>query len=102
VRERHPEGVDAVADLISTEPDVCVLKDGGRLVSPRGAAGEGRGRSNVMAKPSPANLERLGRLLDSGALTVSLQATYPLECAGEALKAFRSAHTQGKLGVQVA
>jgi NADPH2:quinone reductase len=68
VRERHPEGVDAILDLVSFTPDDSVLKQGGRLASTLGAAGEGRGRSNLMAIPTPPNLERLAQLLDAGAL----------------------------------
>jgi NADPH:quinone reductase len=41
VRERFPDGVDALLDLVSFTPDASVLKEGGRLASPLGAAGEG-------------------------------------------------------------
>jgi NADPH:quinone reductase-like Zn-dependent oxidoreductase len=41
VRERFPDGVDAVLDLVSFTPDASVLKERGRLASPLGAAGEG-------------------------------------------------------------
>ena len=62
VRERQPDGVDAVMDLVSYGPGVfdAALKPGGRVASPNGAAGDGPGRTNVMASPSPQNLERLG------------------------------------------
>ena len=59
VRERFPEGVDALLDLVSFAPDASVLKEGGRLASPLGAAGEGPGRANVMASEAAQNLERL-------------------------------------------
>ncbi len=49
VSERFPEGVDALLDLVSFAPDASMLKEGGRLASPLGAAGEGPGRANVMA-----------------------------------------------------
>jgi NADPH:quinone reductase-like Zn-dependent oxidoreductase len=54
-----------------------------------------------MAVPSPENLERLGKLLDAGTLRVPIQSIYGLDRAGEALRAFGTAHTQGKLGIQV-
>ncbi len=74
----------------------------GRLASPLGAAGEGAGRFNIMAQPTPANLLRLAELLDAGALQVSLQRSYQLEQAGDALQALPTTHTQGKLGLTIA
>jgi NADPH:quinone reductase len=102
IKEAHPDGVDALLDVVSQAPDASVLAAGGRLASPLGAAGEGRGRFNVMAVPSPANLQRLGELLESGALRVPIQRTYALEEAGEALQALPVTHTQGKLAVRIA
>ena len=89
-------------DVVSREPDASLLGDGGRLASPLGAAGEGPGRFNVMAQPTPADLLRLSELLDTGALQVSLQRSYRLEQAGDALQALPTTHTQGKLGVTIA
>lgn len=102
VREEHPEGVDALLDLVSFAPDASLLKPGGRLASPLGAAGDGPGRSNVMASPTTANLDRLGQLLDAGALRVHIQDTYALEEAGRALETLGRTHTQGKLGITIA
>lgn len=102
VRASHPEGVDAILDVVSREPDASLLADGGRLASPLGAAGEGPGRFNVMAQLTPANLLRLAELLDTGALQVSLQRSYQLEQAGDALQALPTTHTQGKLGLTIA
>lgn len=102
VRESHPEGVEALFDLVSQAPDASLLKKGGRLASPLGAAGEGSGRFNVGAVPSPENLQRLGGLLETGTLRVPIQRTYSLEQAGEALQALSATHTQGKLAVRIA
>ncbi len=102
VHERFPDGVDALLDLISFTPDASMLKDGGRLVSPLGAAGDGPGRVNVMASGTTENLERLAALLDGGALRVHIQDTYPLERAGSALESLTGTHTQGKLAIAVA
>jgi NADPH:quinone reductase len=102
VREAHPDGVDAVLDVVSQTPDDSLLKAGGRLASPLGAAGEGPGRFNVMAVPTPANLQRLAGLLDTGTLEVPIQQSYPLERAGEALQALPATHTQGKIGLTIA
>jgi NADPH:quinone reductase-like Zn-dependent oxidoreductase len=69
-REHHPDGFDAVLDLVNYAPGVpaTLVKDGGRVASPTGAAGEGPGRTMVMAAPTPENLERLARLLADGTL----------------------------------
>jgi len=101
VRERHPEGVDALLDLVSPTPDASVLKPNARLASPLGAAGEGPGRTNLMASPTAANLERLARLLNAGTLRVPVQHTYPLEQAGAALEALAGTHTQGKRAITI-
>ena len=101
VREHHADGVDAILDVVSRTPDVSLLKEGGRFASPLGAAGEGPGRFNLMAEPTPANLERLAAILDDGALRVPIQRSYRLEQAGEALEAFRATHNQGKRGLTI-
>ena len=104
VRERHPDGVNAVLDLVSYASGAFdgALKDGGRLASSNGAAGDGPGRTNVMAVPSPENLGRLGRLLAEGTLRVPIQRTYDLVQAPDALAALTSTHVQGKLAIHVA
>jgi NADPH:quinone reductase len=104
VRERHPGGVDALADFASRSPEelsayAAVVRDGGRIVSSVGAAGEGPGRSNAAAVPTRENLDRLAGLLADGTLRVPIQASYPLAQADQALKALTSQHTQGKVAV---
>ena len=101
VRAAHPGGVDAILDVASA-PDTSLLADGGRVVSPLGAAGEGPGRFNIMAEPTPANLQRLASLLDTGTLRVSLQRSYRLDQAAEALQALPTTHTRGKLSLTIA
>jgi NADPH:quinone reductase-like Zn-dependent oxidoreductase len=102
-REHHPDGFDAVLDLVNYAPGVpaTLVKDGGRVASPTGAAGEGPGRTMVMAAPTPENLERLARLLADGALRMHVQATYELAQAPGALRALPTTHTQGKLAIRV-
>lgn len=107
VRERHPYGVDALLDLVSYAPDgfdanAATLKAGGRAASPNSAAGDGPGRSNPMATPTPENLQRLAELLDGGVLRVPIQDGYGLDDAGDALHALATTHTQGKIGIRVA
>jgi NADPH:quinone reductase-like Zn-dependent oxidoreductase len=106
VREHHPDGVDALLDVVSYTPDAfdanaAVLKPGGRAASSNSAAGDGPGRHNVGAVPTPENLERLARLLDDGTLLVSIQRSFSLEQAGDALAALPATHTQGKLAIQI-
>jgi NADPH2:quinone reductase len=103
VRERHPEGADALLDVVSYAPGAfeAALKAGARVVSPNGAAGEAPGRTNIMATPSTENLRRLGALLADGSLRIPVQATYALAQAPEALGALAGAHTQGKLAIRV-
>jgi NADPH:quinone reductase len=106
VRERYPDGIDALLDCVSYDTEgfntyAATLKDDGRGASSNGAAGDGPGRHNVMAVPSPENLERLGRLLENGTLRVPIQNTYGLDEAGEALRALGTGHTQGKRAIQV-
>jgi NADPH:quinone reductase len=104
VRERFPDGVDALLDLVNYTAGTsdAALKDGARVASPTGAAGEGPGRTMVMAQPTTTNLDRVAQLLDSGALKVPVQDTYPLERATEALQALATSHTQGKLAIRIA
>jgi NADPH2:quinone reductase len=103
VRERFPDGVDALLDLINYAPGNydSALKEDARIASPTGAAGEGPGRMMVMAAPTAENLQRLGALLADGALQIPVQATYPLAQAPEALAALSGEHTQGKLAIKV-
>ncbi len=80
VHERYPDGIEALLDIVSYAPEgfdthAEVLKDDGRGASSLSAAGEGSGRHNVGAVPSPENLERLGRLLEDGTLRVPIQKT---------------------------
>ncbi len=102
VRETYPDGVDALLDLVTYQPDASVLKPGGLLASPVGAAGDGPGRFNLMASATKPNLDRLAALLDSGALRVPIQHSYALEQAGDALEALTTTHTQGKLAITIA
>jgi NADPH:quinone reductase len=100
-----PDGIDALLDLVSYGQDgfeafAAGLKEGGRGVSPIGAAGDGPGRSNVMATATTENLERLGRLLQDG-VRIPIQRSYELAEAGDALQALAGSHKHGKLAVRV-
>jgi NADPH2:quinone reductase len=92
-----------VLDLVSYLPGTfdAVLKDGGRLASPLQAAGDGPGRTNVMAAPTAENLGRLGELLSGAGLRVPITSTYPLSQAPDALVALGTTHHQGKLAIRI-
>jgi NADPH2:quinone reductase len=104
VRERHPDGVDAIVDLVNYAPGSydAALRDGGRVSSATGAAGEGPGRTNVMATPSSEILGRIAQHLADGTLKVPIQQTYDLAQAPDAQRALGTNHTQGKLALRVA
>jgi NADPH:quinone reductase-like Zn-dependent oxidoreductase len=101
VRQRHPDGVDVILDLANFAPQEALLKEGGRLASPLGAAGEGAHRFNLMAHPTPDNLQRLADHIDPGTLRVLMHETYDLADAEDALQHLTGRHTQGKIGLAV-
>jgi len=88
---------------VNYAPDVpaTLVKDDGRVASPTGAAGEGPGRTMVMAAPTRENLERLGGMLADRTLRLPVQATYDLAKAPDALTALATSHTQGKLAIRI-
>jgi NADPH:quinone reductase-like Zn-dependent oxidoreductase len=107
VRAIHPDGVDAVIDLVSYTPDAfevyaAALEPDGRASSPLTGVQAAPGRFPVMAQPDARALERLAGLLDDGSLRVPIQRSYRLEEAAEALAALPATHTQGKLAISVA
>jgi NADPH:quinone reductase len=103
VRQLHPDGVDALVDMVSYAPGDydAALKDGGRVSSPTNAAGDGPGRTNVMSAPTRENLDRVARLLADGTLKVPVKNAYALDQAPEALQALATGHTQGKLAIRL-
>jgi NADPH:quinone reductase-like Zn-dependent oxidoreductase len=107
VRERYPEGIEALLDLVSYAPEgfgthAEVLKNDGRGASALSAAGEGSERHDVGAVPTPENLQRLARLLEAGTLRVPIQKTYELDQGGDALRELATEHAQGKCAIRVA
>ena len=104
VRQRHPDGVDALLDNVSYAPGAydAALKHGARVASPNNAAGEGPGHTNVMAAPTRQNLQRLADRLADATVKLHLQQTYPLDQAPAAMNALATTHTQGKIALQIA
>ena len=99
--ELNGRQVDAILDVVSFAPQETLLSASTRLASSNGAAGDGSGRFNLYAQPSPENLERLAGLLDAGTIRVSIQERFELAQAGEALGFLAAGHTRGKIAVSV-
>jgi NADPH2:quinone reductase len=110
VRERHPDGINALLDLVNRDPaafaaNTSVLTPGGRAASTLSAAGDHHpthiSASNVMNASEPARFEQLAQLIDTGKLRVPIQRTYPLEQTSNALTDLQTQHTQGKLAIAI-
>jgi NADPH:quinone reductase-like Zn-dependent oxidoreductase len=107
VRMAHPGGIDAVIDVASDRKALgrisTLVKNGGRLASSvyaadvEGLARRGIGATNVSMQPDARRLEKLSRMVDAGELSVTLDGTFPLEKAPEALEERRTGHVRGKI-----
>jgi NADPH2:quinone reductase len=103
----HPDGIEAIMDVVS-DPEALgriggLVKRGGRIASSvyaadtENLAGRGIKATNVGMKSDARRLARLSRLVDAGEISVSLESTFPLERAHEALEVSRTGHVRGKL-----
>lgn len=103
VRQRYPDGVDAVIDLVSYAPGAYdgALAQGGRVASALNAAGEGPGRIDVHNNASAETFGRIAQLLADGSLSLPITATYDLDHALTAIADLGAKHTRGKLAVSV-
>ena len=105
IRQRYPDGLDAVIDAVSPDPGVFggvagLVRAGGWAVSTRGGAGENTRIGEVQtfnANGNPGHLAALGDLVVKGDVRVPVRKTYPLADAVQALDDFRTQHTVGKL-----
>src|SRR5205823_9296393 len=98
--------VDALIDRTSYSPDdfdvhAETLKPGGRAASTIGAAGEGPGRTNVMAAPTAENLERVSALVSDGSVRIPIQRSHTLDDGAAALLEFGATHKQGKHAITI-
>ena len=93
--------LDLVSHTLADFEAYAALKPGGRGASPNSAAATRRGAPTCWRRRTRRTWQLLGQLLDDGALRVPIQSTYGLDRAGEALRAFGTTHTQGKLGIQM-
>lgn len=105
IRERYPDGIDAVIDAVNRDHDAFaalagVVCAGGRAASVVGGAGESSqigGVSVSNAGGNPAHLTSLADLVVQGKLRVAIRRTYALADAAKALQDFANEHTLGKL-----
>ena len=110
VRERFPDGVDALIDLVNRDPSafassVGLVREGGHAASAVGGAGERTeidGVSVANVGGDPQYLGALADLVAAGALRPAIRRTYPLEDAAQALSDLTSEHTLGKLVIAMA
>jgi NADPH:quinone reductase-like Zn-dependent oxidoreductase len=109
IRERHPDGIDAVIDAVSGDGEtfqqnVGVVRKGGTGTSTRGAAqgDEIDGVTVANANGNPAKLATLAGLVASGQVRVAVTRTYSLDDAAQALRDLQERHTLGKLVITVA
>jgi NADPH2:quinone reductase len=104
----HPQGVDAIIDLVNGGEGVLgsarALRAGGRFASPLGGPedlGRGIHASYVSLTLLPGDLDDLAARAASGKLRVEVSRVYPFGEAVRAFADFASAHTRGKLVIDL-
>ncbi|MFF1556505.1 NADP-dependent oxidoreductase [Streptomyces sp. NPDC058279] len=103
VRELAPDGVGVVADFVGGVLDVtrAVLADGGRHASIADHTVLGAGGQWIWVRPVASDLVELGRLADSGLLTVPVAETFPLAELAAAFELSQAGHTAGKIVIEL-
>jgi len=112
VRERYPDGVDVVLDVINTQehllPVATTIRSGGTLVSSLFGPDQNAFPTGVTVKyiqmdPHSGDLEELGQRAASGSMRVEISKSYPFSQASQALVDLQdsSRHTRGKLVVSI-
>ncbi len=115
LRAAHPDGVDAVLDLVSgpdaIRRDAEILKPGGSLVSTIFAADEGwfaerqitahNNASSANPLFSPQGLNQVALMLADGTITTRIRSTVGLEAAGQVLDKLRHGGLRGKAVIRL-
>ena len=115
VRAAHPDGVDAVLDLVNDPQairrDADILKPGGRLVSTIFAADEKwfaerqitahNHASSQNPLISPHGLSEVAHMLAEGTITARVRSTVELDGAGQMLTQLRSGGLHGKVVIRL-
>ena len=112
VRERHPDGLDALIDLVNQADGFASLadlvRDGGRAVSSLGAADDdglaGRNitSTNVMASADASAMARLAELVAGGEVKPAIDAVLTLDETPAAIEQFTAAGKRGKIVISLA
>ena len=111
VRERHPDGVDALIDLVNQAdgfaPLAALLRAGGRAASSLGAAdaeglvGRNITATNVMASAEVSVMARLAELVAGGEVKPTIDSVLALAEAPAAIEQF-TAGKRGKIVISLA
>jgi NADPH:quinone reductase-like Zn-dependent oxidoreductase len=110
IRERYPDGIDAVIDAVNRDPEAfaaltALIRDGGRATSVVGGAGGSTEIGAVSVSNTgghPPFLPALANLVVQGMVRVAIRRTYALAEAAQALQDFATGHTLGKLVITMA
>lgn len=106
----HPDGVDALIDLVAYAPDglpVSAVRKGGKVASTLGAAndevlaGLGLTGANIMAGPVREVIGSLVEQAAAGALKVDISSVLPLDQAGAGLATLARGKARGKIVVEL-
>jgi NADPH:quinone reductase len=115
LRADHPDGVDAVLDLVSGRDairrDAEIIRPGGSLVSTIFAADEGwfaerqitAHNHSSSANPliSPEGLATVAQMLADGTITARVRSTVDLDAAGQLLAKLRNGGLRGKAVIRL-
>jgi NADPH:quinone reductase len=109
VRAAHPDGIDAIIDLVNDQPAVITLtglvRDGGIVASPNptGAPMDDPRVKGVfiVADVNRERLRQLATWLDDGTLRLPEIRSYPFNHVHDALKESEGLHVRGKLVVTI-
>lgn len=112
VKTAHPEGIEAVVDVISDRAALLrmaeTLRYGGRLATTVHSADEaalaarGIRATNVGVFGATGGLDAVARVIDAGGITVPIDRIFPLAEAAQALAAIQARHVRGKIVLTVA
>ena len=115
LRAAHPDGVDAVLDLVN-DPDAIrrdaeIIRPAGRLVSTIFAADEGwfaqrqitahNHASSANPLISPQGLVTVAQMLADGTITARIRSTFGLDTAGQILDELRHGGLRGKAVIRL-
>ncbi|MEA2683663.1 MAG: hypothetical protein QOK05_1991 [Chloroflexota bacterium] len=110
-RALRPDGyagiIDTVSDAATLAELAVLVRDGGSVVSMKGAAnpddlaGRRITATNIQTMVSSDRLSALGELYESGKMKPVAVKTFPLDDAGEAFAEIEGGHTRGKLVVTI-